>query len=941
LWGTAFAQTTPPDSASEPSALEEVVVTGTSIRGAAPVGANLIAVGPADLAAAGAQSVQQALVNVPALTGMGNVGQGQTNNSYYQPSIHSLGASASNSTLILIDGHRPPTGGTNHSTADPNIIPINMIERIEVLADGASSVYGSDAVSGVVNFITRKRFDGLQLSGQTSFVDGATDHSASVLAGKSWDEGATMFAYSHMGAGGVNNSDRPYTNPNHIAQGGTNFNNFNCDSATLQPGGTGNIFLDAVSGSSLANTAANSPCNAWSSGALVLREVRDNFMVKAGQNFGDAFNVNGEVVYGRRRNEGLISAGTVTATAFQGGSQANPFYATPAGYGGTATNETIRWDADSLLGPGRTLNGADTMYADITAQYQIGDNFVIDLLALAGRDDSYTFTRGVVNGSVATLALNGTTSSAGSLTAVSVPGTNVIVTGLPLTAANALDVWNPASTNRTSAAVRAALTDNANMLRLVNGIQQYRLSTNGSLFDLPAGRVSVAVGAEMYLTKLEEDVERANNSGPASNGSQQLHYNFDRTVRSYFAELNVPLVGAGMDVPLVRKLEVNISGRYDDYSDFGRTRNPKFAFNWDVIDGLRLRGSASTSFVAPLLDILGDENGAFATTGWNSVTNSIQVPVSAYPELTQLGIPGCTAAATTCNISSLQGVQVTSGDHHMKPQKGRGWSFGTDFNPTFLPGLRTQLTLWDTEFTGGVTGPNIQNVINTASMNYLLTFYPGGANANQIAQFTNGIPQRSTVPTVTSYIFRSLNSNFLNLYVRGIDGSFDYTFQTGTLGQFKVGAAVTEFLKYDQSYGAGGAVYDVLNTSGSNTSFPSVKTQARASLGWAGKGFAADLFVNYTGSYRNWSGNSVIPITRNAAGNPSGGGDPVKANTTLDVHLGYVFSSGMLEGDEVSLTGRNIFDKEPPFYNSLVGYDTYVASPLGRLITVGFTARWN
>src|ERR1700742_4789718 len=115
---------------------ETVVVTGTSIRGVAPVGANLISVTAEDIKATGAQTVSELMVNVPAITGMGSAGQGENHTSYYQPTIHQLGSSLSNATLVLIDSHRAPAGDTNHPVVDPNIVPVNMIERVEVLADG-------------------------------------------------------------------------------------------------------------------------------------------------------------------------------------------------------------------------------------------------------------------------------------------------------------------------------------------------------------------------------------------------------------------------------------------------------------------------------------------------------------------------------------------------------------------------------------------------------------------------------------------------------------------------------------------------------------------------------------------------------------------------------------------------------------------------------------
>jgi iron complex outermembrane receptor protein len=125
--------------------LEEILITatGTSIRGAAPVGANLITVDRQAIQETGAQTMQQILSSVPALTQFGSAAQGTFGSAdasgTFAPTIHGLGASASNGTLVLVDGNRLPLSGVNHTLSDPNIISPLMIERVEVLPDGASS----------------------------------------------------------------------------------------------------------------------------------------------------------------------------------------------------------------------------------------------------------------------------------------------------------------------------------------------------------------------------------------------------------------------------------------------------------------------------------------------------------------------------------------------------------------------------------------------------------------------------------------------------------------------------------------------------------------------------------------------------------------------------------------------------------------------------------
>lgn len=946
----AYGQDAPVDPPAEAAAQDEtlaegsvdaesdtdIIVTGTSIRGVAPVGANLIAVGPEEIAEVGAQTLSQVLQTVPALTSMGTAGQGQIQGSYYQPQIHQLGSSASSTTLILIDGHRTSSGGTNHTNTDPGIIPINMIERIEVLAEGASSTYGSDAVAGVVNFITRKRFDGVQVGGQASFKDGAFGYNASILAGKAWDSGTVMFAYSRSDLEALANTRRPYTDPNHIDEGGTNFGTFNCPTATLQPNGSGPIYTSATSGVALANSAANSPCSAWAYGDLIPHEIRNNAMVKGNIELGD-LTITGEMVYSVRRSEGATSRGTVTTTAFETGAQANPFYISPAGYTGGATRATVRWSADELFGPGAlNLSGSDSMFADVQVNWRIADRFNLSFLALAARDESYERTEGTINGAVANLALNGTVHSNGSLTTPSLPGTSIIVQQLPLTTANALDVWNPAGTNRTSQAVRDALLDNENDLRQTHGLRQFRLALDGQLFTLPGGDVGIAVGGELLRFTLDQFKFAANGAGRASTQSTTFQLEVARSVKSAFGEINIPVVGADMGVPLMESFKVNLSGRIDDYSDFGTTTNPKAAFSWDVVQGLRFRGNVSTSFVAPPLSIIGDENGVYVNSRYNSFTNNIEVPVALYPDLPSMGIAGCTTTSVTCNISSLQGLRVNTGDHDAGPQKGEGWALGFDLAPSFLPGFRAQATLWNAKVTGAVTGPQIGFVVNTPSLAYLLTFYPGGATPQEIADATRFIPPASTLPTVTSYILQVINSNYLNLNVQGVDASFDYDIRTDSAGTFSIGNSITYFTRFKQSYGADGVEYSVLNSTGANGVFPSVQLQGRAHLGWEYEGLAVNLFGNYTGAYNNLGGSSVAPIIKDAAGNPIGGGDRVKSNVVFDLNLRYAFDGGLLADTEVTLNVRNLFDREPPFYNSASGYDGYVANPLGRVISIGF-----
>ena len=132
----AFGQAAPKD-------VETVTSTGTIFRGAAPVGSNVITVGQDEIQQIGAVTISQVLADIPGLNNFGSAGQGAQNSSdpggASSPSIHSLGNSASNGTLILVDGHRLPNTGIQHNTIDPSAVPVIALQRVEVLPDGASA----------------------------------------------------------------------------------------------------------------------------------------------------------------------------------------------------------------------------------------------------------------------------------------------------------------------------------------------------------------------------------------------------------------------------------------------------------------------------------------------------------------------------------------------------------------------------------------------------------------------------------------------------------------------------------------------------------------------------------------------------------------------------------------------------------------------------------
>ncbi len=165
----AYAQEADSDAPTD----GDIVVTGTLLRGVAPTGTNLVGVTREDVLVSGAANANDLLASIPQV---GNfmtqpVGTGQFGAPLVRPNIRNLGSSGGATTLVLMNGHRLVGAGILQTTADPSIIPPDVIERVEVVPDGGSAIYGSDAIGGVINFITRKSFNGIGANARYGFAE--------------------------------------------------------------------------------------------------------------------------------------------------------------------------------------------------------------------------------------------------------------------------------------------------------------------------------------------------------------------------------------------------------------------------------------------------------------------------------------------------------------------------------------------------------------------------------------------------------------------------------------------------------------------------------------------------------------------------------------------------------------------------------------------------
>jgi iron complex outermembrane receptor protein len=970
--GPGFAQSAQGGAAP----VEQVTVTGTSIRGVAPVGSNVITVDQGAIQQSGSVNMQQLLNTVTAISTANAPPQGVNNNSYFAPQIHQLAGSISNSTLSVVDGMRF-VGAGGDTLADPNILPTAAIQRVEVLADGASSVYGSDAVSGVVNFITRNEYEGLELGLQMGYADQYNTTSGTLLWGTSWDKGSVMVAGGYLFQSNLPGSARRLTSMGDFQSiGGNNYDNvYGCPTAAIAVPGISGIFLSpgdtkAASTSPIPGTLGQTTknCNIQPYGDALPESLRQNALVKVRQDITNRLHASvmlviNDLTVDKREQPGQITSNTVvygpgyTAPGFNSG-QINPFYQAPAGAPG-ATSEKVSWV--DLMGRGadganyghsltneKVYNGQFALIYDLTEKWQAKFSDALGWNGYGGRSVN-TFCK-----SCATLALNGTAQANGSTTATNVSGRNIVSLNLPLTSANALDVWNPASSNRTNTLVRQQLYSDISQSNQDNTINQSRIEVDGPLFSLPAGDVKAAFGGEYANYHLYSFSSGSQGTGAIVNGATVSVFKSRRNVLSGFAEINAPLISPEMGIPLAQKVSIDVSARYDKYSDVGPTFNPKYGIDWSIDDNVKLRANYSTSFVAVPVGISGDpsQGGRYGGSG-ASIAPLSPVPVAAFPQVTQL--PGCAGLqpGAVCQLGSTLNPglirQYGSALAHAKPQEGNGINLGADITPQFIPGLLINITYFDQSYKGGITAPNHTQIVNTPSAYHLLTLCPSGCTQQQIDEFTR-VPYGGAVagqlPPTIYFLENHDENNVLDLIIQGLDISATYQIDTD-YGEFHISDGTTQFLRFDEGL-LGGTKFNVLGTSAFNSTFPSVAMQTRVNVGWSQDAWQFDAFMNWTSAYRNIGATAAHTPTADANGALVVGGDHVEANITFDVHGAYNFPDGMLAGDQIYLDVKNVFNRQPPFYNYAVpsntystnGINTFVSNPIGRLISAGIRANF-
>ena len=539
--------------------MDLVTVTGSYIRGAADLKAPVIDVSQQDLSYAPFPTVQDALYQLPVISLDAPREDLGVNSNYNWGAAINLRGLGVGATLVLVDGHRQPLSGAASDFVDVSNIPAAAVDHVEILPQGASAIYGSDAVAGVVNIILKDHFDGAQTQVHYGGTAGGRDNVvASQLLGTHWSSGNVMLVYQYSDGTALPASARGYVaNANKAPYGGGDYRSFFTDPGNIVEPNT----LLPVSG------GTGGPVNYENGLAkydLFPQETQHSVYARGREELGIV-----ELFADGRFTQRSTYEPFFPQTNTLSLGPNNPFNPNP----GTTT--LVDYSFSKVFGP--TIFGDETQnyVGTVGGRVQMGKDWQATLSETYGRERLYSNEFNVPN--------------LGNLDAA-------------LTSKDAATAFNPFGT-MTPGFISSLQGDLPT--HVTSGIENTSLIADGPLFDLPGGAVKMAAGLE----RREESLSRSEGTQGAV-GALPEYGAYSRHVESAFTELEIPLIGPEdpSNKRAVPRLELTMAGRYDHYSDFGPTTNPEFGIRWVPVDSLKLRASWGRSFRAPKLDDLYDSS---------------------------------------------------------------------------------------------------------------------------------------------------------------------------------------------------------------------------------------------------------------------------------------------------------------------------------------------
>lgn len=865
------------------TALDDIVVTGTLLRASGNLASPLVRLNRDELDRRAAATVAEALVALPqnyagtstpisqaALSDAGG------SNNVFSTGVNLRGLGGA-STLVLVNGRRLAGTGSRAEFADISALPSAAVERVDVLLDGASALYGADAVAGVVNVIMRRTFDGQESRVRVAAAQGGAEElQVSQLIGRRWSSGAAYLSYEYQNGNPFSTADRPYTRDGDLRPfGGTDHRGFYSS--------PGNILALNTATSSFgvqyairpnASGTAQGPAD-FAAGQTNLQSgllgvdllpefQRHSVYGRISQSLGDRLEVTGDVRYSQRTTDlsTAPSAGLFTVT------RANPWFASPTG----AASHQVAYSFVRDIGPARSHTESESLGLTLGARFDLSADWSVEgyLAEATERADFGNSNR--INTRYLSEALGTIPDDPNTPYRADIDGY--------------FNLFGDGSTN--SRAVLDFIGSGYGEVHNRSRTRSANLLLQGTMMHLPGGDVSIALGAQVRDETFEtRGATFLSAAAPLSFSSPKA----ERSIAAVFAETRIPIVGSENARRGIHGLDISIAARLEDYDDLGTTTNPKVGLVWSPAEAWVLRTSWGTSFRAGALSQLFDAPGVSPT--FLNRAGGLQTLI----------------------------LMVYGGNIDLKPETSETFTAGFDYRPDGGPSL--SFNYFDTRFQDRIAQPvnaNFSGALIDPTLSPFVTFIdPVNRPADRaLIEAYAGVPGFSSSFPVTAY-GAIVDTRWVNtgaVRVNGVDvtGRHEWAFDAGRL---MLDTNASWILNYENRTTPTASVEQVAGLIG----YPS-ELRARTGLTWLQGDFQVGAYWNHVAGYEDRLGASIDAwntLDTRFAWAPAG-----KSDLQIQLAIQNVFDEAPPFYD--ASTG--------------LGFDPGQASPLGRMVSLQLTRRW-
>jgi iron complex outermembrane recepter protein len=755
-WAQSATAESPGSKKEDVTDLEEVVVTGSHIHGADAAGSKLIVISREQIDASGYARIEDVLATVTQNFNRTNAAtrDGDEVNNYdnrgAEVQLRGLGLGT---TLTLVNGQRQGASGYQGSFVDISSIPASAVERIEILPEGSSALYGSDAIGGVVNIILRKNFEGFEARARASTAGGdATERTLAGLWGHAGSDGHVLLGIQYDDSRALACSARAYCAAN------GDFRRFG-GSDRRGVGGNPGTILDPVTRAPIAAI----PRGQDGSNLTVSQ------LIPGAANYTNSV-IDNDILPQQNMRSAFLSAAYTLSSHWE--------ISVDGRYSSRDFESTFPQPAGNFFVPvGNAFN-------HLGGPVRVAYDFTADVGPVV--DNGRTETSFIATGIKGTLSrgwqLRLSTAFSESITRfVEYNNLNANAVDAALGSADpatALNLFGDGS--HSPPAVLAALRNQSVPLAYPDKFITTMASViaDGPLFTGPAGAIRLAVGGDF---RREHSLGLNIGFNPENRG---------RDAAAAFAELAVPLVSAPAGSTLDR-LGLSLAGRYDHYSDAGSTFNPKMGVSWRPFRALGIRGNWGTSFRAPPFfwsnpDLIGDAGIADVIDPKSPNGHS-------------------------------RALELIGPHENLKPETSTAWSVGADVAPPATPNLSLSMTYFHIDYQGKIRNAGTladDFLTQEAQLASLITRNPTQAQLDaackDVKRFYGNLGNCSQpIAVIIDARFR----NFASVKTRGVDVNLDYAIDSAR-GKWTFGLNATYTFVQDQQITATAPVFDFVNTVG-------------------------------------------------------------------------------------------------------------------------------